>query len=67
LKFGWFSALDLEGKTIWIVDAHRDDGNRFVVQADQMLTAFTELEGAIHAFAVSLISNPFVPVTNDGN
>ena len=24
---GWVSALDLEGRTIWIVDAHRDDGN----------------------------------------
>jgi len=23
---GWVSALDCEGQTIWIVDAHRDDG-----------------------------------------
>ena len=43
------SALDLEGRTIWIVDAHRDDGRRFVVQADEKLTAFLELESAICA------------------
>ncbi len=50
------SALDLEGRTIWIVDAHRGDRKRFVVHADKMLTAFVELQGAIHAFAVSLTS-----------
>jgi hypothetical protein len=34
-------------RTIWIADAHRDDGKRFVVQADEKLTAFLELEVAI--------------------
>jgi hypothetical protein len=29
---------------IWIADAHRDDGKRFVVRADEKLTAFLELE-----------------------
>jgi hypothetical protein len=38
------SALDCEGRTIWIVDAHRDDGKRFVVHADEIQTAFLELE-----------------------
>jgi hypothetical protein len=51
---GWVSAVDLEGRTIWIVDAHRD-GKRFIVRADEMLTAFLELQRAIHEFAVSLI------------
>jgi len=37
------------GLTIWILDAHRDDGKRFVVHADEMLTAFIELESAIRA------------------
>jgi hypothetical protein len=32
---------------MWIVDAHRDDGQRFVVHADEKLTAFLELESAI--------------------
>jgi hypothetical protein len=34
---------------MWIVDAHRDDGKRFVVRADEKLTAFVELESAIRA------------------
>jgi hypothetical protein len=34
----------LKGETIWIVDAHRDDGRRFVVHADEILTAFVELQ-----------------------
>jgi hypothetical protein len=29
---------------IWIADAHRDENERFVVQADEKLTAFVELE-----------------------
>jgi hypothetical protein len=29
---------------IWIADAHRDEGKRFVISADEMLTAFLELE-----------------------
>ena len=37
------------GRTIWIADAHRDDGKRFVVRADEKLTAFLELESAIRA------------------
>ena len=54
-SLGWVSALDLEGRTTWIVDAH-GYGKRFIVRADELLTAFVELERAIHDFAVSLIS-----------
>jgi hypothetical protein len=36
-------------RTIWIAEAHRGDGQRFVVRADEKLTAFTELEAAIRA------------------
>ena len=36
-------------RTIWIADAHRGDGKRFVVRADEKLTAFVELESAIRA------------------
>ena len=39
------SALDREGRTIWIADAHRADGKRF---ADEKLTAFVELESAFN-------------------
>jgi hypothetical protein len=40
---GWVSALDLEGRTIWIVDAH-GYGKRFIVRADDKLSTFVELE-----------------------
>jgi hypothetical protein len=41
---GWVSALDSEGRTILIVDAHRDNGKRYVARSDEKLTAFLELE-----------------------
>ena len=45
-KAGWslgcVSALDAQGQTIWIVDAHRGDGKRFIVRSDEKLTAFVE-------------------------
>jgi hypothetical protein len=50
-KAGWswgcVSAADSQGRTIWIADAHCGDGKRFIVQADEKLTAFLELESAI--------------------
>ena len=50
-KAGWswgcVSAVDFRGRTIWIADAHRDDGKRFIVHAEEKLTAFVELEVAI--------------------
>src|ERR1700758_2980930 len=37
-KAGWswgcVSAVDSSGRTIWIADAHRDDGKHFVVRAE---------------------------------
>jgi len=39
--------VDCNGRTIWIADAHRDDGKRFIVRADEKLTAFLELESVI--------------------
>ena len=50
-KAGWswgcVSAIDSNGQTIWIADAHRGNGKRFVGRADEKLTAFMELESAI--------------------
>ena len=54
-SLGWVSAIDAQGRTIWIVEAHRDDGKRFIVRAEEILTAFVEMERAIHEFAVSLV------------
>jgi len=45
-NLGWVSVIDSVGRTIWIADAHRD-GPRFIVRADELLTAFLELESAI--------------------
>ena len=42
-SYGYVSALDREGRTIWIVDAH-GYGKRFIVRANEILTAFMELE-----------------------
>src|SRR5215831_13972142 len=68
-SLGWVSALDLEGRTIWIVDAH-GYGKRWVVRADEKVTAFLELEAVMPwserlsfnhaAFAFALFSRPQV-------
>jgi hypothetical protein len=50
-KAGWswgcVMAVNRHGRTIWIADAHRGDGKRFVVHADEKVTAFLKLERAI--------------------
>jgi hypothetical protein len=47
-KAGWswdcVATVDREGRTIYVADAHRDDGKRLVVHADDKLTAFLGLE-----------------------
>jgi hypothetical protein len=52
-KAGWswgcVAAIDSNGRTIFIADAHRDDGRRLVAHADEKLTAFVELEAATRA------------------
>jgi hypothetical protein len=44
----------LRERTIWIVDAH-GYGKRFVVRADEKLTAFLELEAAIRACGEAIV------------
>ena len=36
--------LNRLGETFFCVDAHRDGGKHYIVQADELLTAFLELE-----------------------
>ena len=45
LKYG------LRGPTIWVRAAEREDAGRFIVHADEKLTAFLELESAIRTRA----------------
>jgi hypothetical protein len=58
-KAGWswdyVSAIDSTGRTLWIVDAHRDNGKRFVVRSDELLSAFLELERITHELALSAL------------
>ena len=54
-SLGWVSAVDSEGRTFWIVDAHRDNGKRFIVRSDELLTAFLELERITHELALSAL------------
>ena len=41
-SWGYVSAVDSEGRTIWIADAHRDDRNRFVVHADEKFLSYPQ-------------------------
>jgi len=50
-KAGWswgcISSTDHEGWQFWVVAAEREDAGRFIVRADEKLTALLELESAI--------------------
>jgi len=39
--------VDALGRTIFVANAHHGDNQRFIVRADEKLTAFVELESAI--------------------
>ena len=49
-RWSWrcIPSMDAEGRDIFVVDAQRD-GKCFIVQADERLTAFRELESAIRS------------------
>jgi hypothetical protein len=50
-KAGWncgcISSTDHDGRQFWIVAAEHEDAGRFIVHADEVLTAFWELQAAI--------------------
>jgi hypothetical protein len=52
---GWIRAVDPEGRTVWIVDADRDNRKRFVIRSDELLTAFREAERITHELALSAL------------
>jgi hypothetical protein len=51
--------VDGEGTIVFIADAHRDDGRRFVVRAEEKTVAFLELERVVRA-AVASVPGPLV-------
>jgi hypothetical protein len=50
-KSGWLcgciSSTNSKGRQFWVVAAERSDAGRFIVHADEKLTAFLELQAAI--------------------
>jgi hypothetical protein len=52
-KAGWrcgsISSTDQEGRQFWVVAAERERAGRFIVRADEKLTAFLALESAIRS------------------
>ena len=46
-SWGYCSAVTKDGWRWWIVDAHNGDGKRYIVQSDELLSAFLELEAVI--------------------
>ena len=45
-SWGYCSAVTRHGWR-WIVDANKGDGRRYIVESDELLTAFLELEATL--------------------
>jgi len=55
-SWGCVSAVDSHGRTIFVADAHRGDGQHFIVRADEKLTALVELrigDSGLRLFALT--------------
>ena len=50
-KAGWsldcISSTDHDGRQFWVVAAERENAGRFIVRADEVLTAFLEFERSL--------------------
>ena len=46
-SWGYCSAITKDGWRWWIVDPHKGDGKRYIVQSDELLSAFLELEAML--------------------
>ena len=47
LSWGCVSTINSSGQTIFVADAHCDDGHRFIVRPDEKLTALIELKSTV--------------------
>ena len=54
-SWGFVTVVGRKGRTMYCADAHCGDGRRFVVHADEMLTAFLELEAQCRAASKSAL------------
>ena len=55
-SWSWFSAIDSNRQTIWIAEAHRGCGKRFIVRAENSLFACPHVMSAVRVS--SLFSSP---------
>jgi hypothetical protein len=60
-SLGWVSALDCAGRTMWIAERTSQRRKRFIVRADELLTAFMELEAAVRKFIAGFPGTPHNP------
>jgi hypothetical protein len=61
-SWGYVSAIASEGRTIWIVDAHRGDGKHFIVHADEKTNRVSGTricESGIPQFPATPFTAPF--------
>jgi len=49
MELGCISSTDDRGQQFWVAAAEREDSGRFIMQADERVTAFMELEATIRA------------------
>jgi hypothetical protein len=56
LELGCVTTINPKGQTIFVADAHCGDGKRFIVHADDKLSAFVELERQVLTVAFYLES-----------
>jgi hypothetical protein len=62
-SWGCVSAIDSNGRTIWIADAHRDDGRRLIARADENSLRLWNLN---QQSAISPDPHKFLPVSRCG-
>jgi hypothetical protein len=55
LELGLRLSHGLSRTTIWIADAHRGDGKRFVMSADEKLAAFLKIQRAISKNSIDIV------------
>jgi hypothetical protein len=54
-SWGCVAAVDSNGRTIWIADAHCGDGKHFVARANDKLTAFLQLQEAVRKNTIDIV------------
>jgi hypothetical protein len=59
-NWGYVSIVKVREGRIFVIDAHREDGQRYIVHSDELLTGFLELQMQIEGPAYES-TGPFFP------